>query len=127
MSSAYKSLLILLRMALLLVAFVTYGTEGRRRPMLQLPLPPLARVVATDTSGVTWQQSGEMGGAMVKAREQVVKTLVADGWRLDNSVVLGRPLVKSEIMIWVRRGRRVLFKVWEKEAGTCGFAWGEEE
>ena len=91
-----------------------------------LPLPPLARVATADVSGKTWRQAGELGGSVVAARADFWTALSAAGWTLDKTIVLGRAHAVSELMVWTRRRRRVLLMVWEKEAGTCGFAWGEE-
>ena len=92
-----------------------------------VPLPALARVTSTDPSGQTWQQAGEIGGTVAALRGEFVMTLGSAGWMLDKTIVLGRSSAKSELMIWTRQKRRILFMVWEKEAGTCGFAWGEEK
>ena len=67
------------------------------------------------------------GGTVAALRGEFVMTLGAAGWALDKTIVLGRSSAKSELMIWTRQKRRILFMVWEKEAGTCGFAWGEEK
>ncbi|HPO36379.1 MAG TPA: hypothetical protein PLU38_01550 [Kiritimatiellia bacterium] len=89
-------------------------------------LPALARVTADEPSGETWRQVGELGGSVATARGECAAALAAAGWRLDKTIVLGRSPARSELMLWIRGTRRVLFMVWEKEAGTCGFAWGEE-
>jgi hypothetical protein len=91
-----------------------------------VPLPALARVHATDRSGETWRQTGELGGSVAAARREFVMALGAAGWALDKTIALGRSPARSELMVWTRQKRRILFMVWEKEAGTCGFAWGEE-
>ena len=98
--------------------------EPRAAPAV--PLPALARVTSADPTGRTWQQAGEIGGTVAALRGEFVMTLGAAGWALDKTIVLGRSSAKSELMIWTRQKRRILFMVWEKEAGTCGFAWGEE-
>ena len=90
-------------------------------------LPALVRVQTNDASGETWRQSGEIGGTVVVAGGEFRMALVAAGWRLDKTIVLGRHTSRSELMLWVRQKRRILFMVWEKEAGMCGFAWGEEQ
>ncbi len=92
----------------------------------EVALPPLARVTERDSSGATWQQSGELGGSVVTAVAEVRAAMAGAGWRLDKRIVLGRGVAPSELMLWVCGKRRVLFMVWEREAGTCGFAWGEE-
>ena len=94
---------------------------------LTLSLPPLAEVKSTDRSGKTWQQCGVMGGTVEGALREFVMSLGASGWVLDKTIVLGHGTEKSELMIWTRRTRRILFMVWEKEPGTCGFAWGKEK
>jgi len=89
-------------------------------------LPPLARARPAGPQDGTWRQSGELGGSVAAAGAECRMALAAAGWRLDKTIVLGRAPVRSELMVWVCRNRRILFMVWEKEAGTCGFAWGEE-
>ena len=93
---------------------------------LSVPLPALAKVTSTDASGQTWQQTGEIGGTVAAVRGEFVMALCSAGWVLNKTIVLGRSSAESELMIWTGQKRRILFKVWEKEAGTCGFAWGEE-
>ncbi len=93
---------------------------------LKVPLPPLAEVLSTDCSGQTWQQSGQMGGTVEGVRNELAMTLGTAGWVLDKTIALGRLAARSELMIWTRRKQRMLLMVWEKETGTCGFAWGEE-
>lgn len=102
---------------------VARDPESKR---LKVPLPPLAEVLSTDSSGQTWQQSGQMGGSVEGVRNELAMTLGAAGWALNKTIVLGRLSARSELMIWTRRKQRMLLMVWEKETGTCGFAWGEE-
>jgi hypothetical protein len=108
-----------------LFAWTCLAAEAR--VPLAVPLPPLARVGADDASGETWRQTGEIGGSVAAARGEFRAALGAAGWRLDKTIVLGRGIARSELMVWVRNKRRILFMVWDKEAGTCGFAWGEEK
>ena len=98
-----------------------------KRSALDVPLPPLARVSAADRSGQTWQQAGEIGGTVASASGELAMALGVGGWSLNKTILLGRSSTRSELMIWTRQKRRILFMVWEKEAGTCGFAWGEEK
>ena len=93
---------------------------------LELPLPPLAEVLSSDSSGQAWRQSGQMGGSVEGVRKELAMALGAAGWALNKTIALGRLSARSELMIWTRRRQRVLLMVWEKETGTCGFAWGEE-
>ena len=90
-------------------------------------LPPLARVMSDDAGGQMWRQSGEVGGSVASARADVAMALGAQGWSLSKTIVMGRSPAGSELMVWTLRKRRILFMVWEKEAGLCGFAWGEEK
>jgi hypothetical protein len=83
-------------------------------------------VTADEPSGETWRQVGELGGSVATVRGECAAALAAVGWRLDKMIALGRPPARSELTLWIRGTRRILFMVWEKEAGTCGFAWGEE-
>jgi hypothetical protein len=94
---------------------------------VELPLPPLAEVKASDRSGETWQQSGQMSGSVADVHKEFAMALGAAGWALNKTISLGRTSARSELMIWTRKKQRVLLMVWEKEAGTCGFAWGEEK
>ncbi len=100
---------------------------AERAAPLAVPLPPLARVTASGADGLGWRQSGEVGGSVASARGDFVMALGAQGWTLNKTIVLGRAPHGSELMIWSLRKRRILFMVWEIEAGTCGFAWGEEK
>jgi hypothetical protein len=109
----------------LLAAWTCLAADSR--PPLAVPLPPLARVSADDDSGTTWQQSGELGGSVASMRGAFMAALSAGGWALNKTIVLGRGGSRSELMVWVRNKRRILFMVWEKQAGVCGFAWGEEK
>jgi len=92
-----------------------------------VPLPPLAKVLRSDRDGQTWQQSGEMSGTVEAAQREFVSALGAAGWVLDKTIVMGHGAGRSELMVWHLRSRRILFMVWEMEAGTCGFAWGQEQ
>ena len=89
-------------------------------------LPPLARVTASDDSGATWRQNGELGGAVVTAAAEIRASMAAAGWRLDKRIALRRTPASSELMLWICGNQRILFMVWEIRAGLCGFAWGEE-
>ena len=100
---------------------------GSAAAALAVPLPPLATVKATDASGKTWRQSGEMSGSVEGARREFAMALGAAGWALDKAIVLGQGSTKSELMIWTCRKHRILFMVWEKEPGVSGFAWGQEK
>ncbi|MDD4101446.1 MAG: hypothetical protein PHU80_02290 [Kiritimatiellae bacterium] len=91
-----------------------------------VPLPPLAAVTSTDTGGQTWQQSGEIGGSLEAALKEFAVALGAAGWGLDKTIMLGRLSSRSGLTVWNRGRQRVLLMLWEKEAGTCGFAWGRE-
>ncbi len=94
---------------------------------LALPLPPLAQVTSNDRSGKTWQQSGEMCGTVEGARDEFVQVLKSNGWKLSKRISLGRSRERSELLVLTTAKRRVLFMVWEKEIGKCGFAWGKEQ
>ena len=98
-----------------------------KAPALTLPLPPLAKVTSGDSSGQSWRQAGELGGSVEGAVGEFRMALGSAGWSLDKAVTMGRGPKRSELMIWTRQKSRVLFMVWEKETGTCGFAWGEEQ
>lgn len=113
-----------LAVALLAAAAVQAARDAAA--LSSVALPALARVTADEPSGETWRQVGELGGSVATARGECAAALAAAGWRLDKTIVLGRSPARSELMLWIRGSRRVLFMVWEKEAGTCGFAWGEE-
>jgi hypothetical protein len=93
---------------------------------LKVPLPPFAEVLSTDNTGQTWQQSGRMRGTVEGVRKEFAMTLCKAGWSLNKTIALGQSAARSELMIWTRRKQRILVMVWEKETGTCGFAWGEE-
>lgn len=93
---------------------------------LDVPLPALARVVSSGPGGVMWQQTGELSGSVASARGEFAMALGARGWALSRTMVMGRAPAGSELMVWTLRKRRILVMVWEKEAGSCGFAWGEE-
>jgi hypothetical protein len=107
-----------------LAAAVVRAAQGA--PLSAVALPALARVTADEPSGETWRQVGELGGSVATVRGECAAALAAVGWRLDKMIALGRPPARSELTLWIRGTRRILFMVWEKEAGTCGFAWGEE-
>jgi hypothetical protein len=107
-----------------LAAAVVRATQGAL--LSAVALPALARVTADEPSGETWRQVGELGGSVATVRGECAAALAAAGWRLDKTIALGRSPVCSELTLWIRGKRRILFMVWEKEAGTCGFAWGEE-
>ena len=103
---------------------VAMAPEGER---LKVPLPPLAAVLSADRTGQTWQQSGQMSGTVEGVHKEFAMTLGAAGWALNKTIALGRSTARSELMIWTCRKQRILLMVWEKEAGTCGFAWGEDK
>ena len=109
-----------------LVSLAVLAAGAATAAAAAVALPALARVRTADPSDGTWRQSGELGGSVAAAGAECRMALAAAGWRLDKTIVLGRAPVRSELMVWVCRNRRILFMVWEKEAGTCGFAWGEE-
>jgi len=90
-------------------------------------LPPLARVEYADASGATWQQSGSLGGSVASAGAELRMALATQGWRLDKTIVLKNLPSRSELMLWIRRERRIIMMLWETGAGSCGFAWGEEK
>ncbi len=92
-----------------------------------LPLPPLAQVTSTDRSGQTWQQCGEMSGTVEGASKDFCQAFRADGWQVSKRITLGRLTGRSELLVLAKLKHRVLFMVWEKEVGTCGFAWGKEK
>ncbi len=114
----------LLRCLVALAALAAAAGASAAPPAVALPA--LARARTADPLDGTWRQSGELGGSVAAAGAECRMALAAAGWRLDKTIVLGRAPVRSELMVWVCRNRRILFMVWEKEAGTCGFAWGEE-
>lgn len=122
MNSALSSWRSALGAALCALALAAAGAEPAG-----VPLPPLARVSPVGEAGPTWQQTGELGGSVASASAELTAALGAGGWSLNKRIAVGRGTGRSELMIWVRRGRRILCMVWEKEAGTCGFAWGEEK
>lgn len=93
----------------------------------QVPLPPLAQVTATDPSGQTWRQSGEIGGSVEGAGRAFEQVFRANGWQVNKRIAMGRLKDRSQILVLTRPKRRVLVLVWAKEAGLCGFAWGEEQ
>lgn len=93
---------------------------------MAVPLPPLANVTFADVSGQTWQQGGEIGGSLEAALQDFAVALGTAGWGRDKTIMLGCLSARSGITVWTRRGQRVLLMLWEKEAGTCGFALGRE-
>ena len=106
------------------------STGSQQAPLsdagLVVPLPALATVVANDLSGKTWQQSGTLGGSLEVACGDIRQSLRAGGWKMDKVIALGEGAHRSELTLWLRRNHRILVMVWEKEAGLCGFSWGEE-
>ncbi len=99
--------------------------ETRATPVV--PLPPLAaRVTPIEAPGQTWQQQGELSGSVPSVGAELRLVLGGGGWTLRKTMTVGRGSARSELMIWTRSKHRILVMVWEKEAGTCGFAWGEE-
>jgi hypothetical protein len=93
---------------------------------IAVPLPPLAELTFTDASGQTWRQGGEIGGSLEAALQEFAAALGAAGWGREKTIMLGRLSARSGLTLWTRRRQRVLLMLWEKEAGTCGFAWGRE-
>ena len=94
---------------------------------LALPLPPLAEIKANDATGKTWQQNGTLPGALDVAASDMRRALRSKGWVLDKTIAVGKPVLRSELMIWTRPHHRVLMMVWEIDPGCCGFSWGEEK
>jgi hypothetical protein len=90
---------------------------------LVVPLPPLAEAGTGGAAGKTWQQAGTIEGSLETVRGDFECSLRGAGWRRDKVIGLGR----SELTTWERGRRRMLMMVWEKEAGRCGFTWGEEK
>jgi hypothetical protein len=93
---------------------------------LVVPIPPLASITGRDDDGATWQQTGTMAGALDRVRGDFRQSMRAGGWVLDKTIAMGRAANRSELAIWTIRGHRILLMIWEKEAGLCGFSWGEE-
>lgn len=91
-----------------------------------VPLPPLAVVMGQDLTGKTWQQSGELRGTVEGASREFRQALAGRGWRLEKAIALGRLAGRSALLVCSRGRQRILVMVWEKEVGTCGFAWGRE-
>ena len=94
---------------------------------LVVPIPPLASITGQDDTGATWQQTGTMAGALDRVRGDFRQSMRAGGWVLDKTIAVGRTENRSELAIWTTRGHRILLMIWEKEAGLCGFSWGEEK
>jgi hypothetical protein len=94
---------------------------------LVVPIPPLASITGQDDTGATWQQTGTMAGALDRVRGDFRQSMRAGGWVLDKTIAVGRTANRSELAIWTTRGHRILLMIWEKEAGLCGFSWGEEK
>jgi len=92
-----------------------------------VPLPPLAEVTSTDLSGRTWLQRGEIGGSVEGASRAFARAFGANGWQLSKRIAMGRLKGRSQLLVLTRSQRRVLVMVWAKEAGRCGFAWGNEQ
>jgi len=91
-----------------------------------LPLPPLARVVASDPTGTSWRQSGEISGTVAGVHGDFAAALAGRGWVLQKTIVLGRVPKSSQLMMWRKSRQQVLLLIWEKHAGLCGFSWGVE-
>lgn len=92
-----------------------------------IALPVLAVVTGTESKdGKTWMQEGIMGGTLEVACRDFRQALRAAGWRVDKTMVMGKPGQRSELAIWLRRGQRVLVMITEREPGLCEFTWGEE-
>lgn len=96
------------------------GAEAR------VPLPPLAVVKSEDATGKTWRQSGELRGTVEGASLEFRQALAGGGWRLEKAIAAGRLTGRSALLVCSRGRQRILVMVWEKEVGTCGFAWGRE-
>lgn len=90
------------------------------------PLPPLAEVTRDADAEGTWRQTGRISGSLAVVRREFAACFSRGGWNFDKAIPLGRVTATSEITIWTRGSRRLLLMIWEKEAGTCGFAVGEE-
>ncbi len=91
-----------------------------------VPLPPLARVTASDPDGASWRQSGEISGTVAGAHGDFSAAMARAGWVLQKTIVLGRVPQHSELMMWRKNKQQVLLMIWEKRAGLCGFSWGVE-
>ena len=109
------------------------GTEAGSRvvamdtaPRLVVPLPPLAKPEGRLVSSKTWKQSGTIDGSIETARRDFECSLRDAHWKRDQTIAMGRTGHRSELTTWVSGRRRILMMVWEKEAGVCGFAWGDE-
>jgi len=124
----------------LILAVIFYGRLGQaaevisvqvgtleKTEKLVVPIPPLASIMGQDDTGATWQQTGTMAGALDRVRGDFRQALRAGGWVLDKTIAVGRTENRSELAIWTTRGHRILLMIWEKEAGLCGFSWGEEK
>lgn len=90
----------------------------------QLPLPPLAKVTSVESRKSAWCQSGEISGNVVGLHGDFSAVMARGGWVLNKTIVMGRGLKRSELMLWSKGGQRVLLMIWEKSAGKCGFSWG---
>jgi len=101
--------------------------EEKKADALAVPLPPLVRVSSVDAAGQTWQQSGEIGGSVEGASRAFARAFGANGWQLSKRIAMGRLKGRSQLLVLTRSQRRVLVMVWAKEAGRCGFAWGNEQ
>jgi hypothetical protein len=97
-----------------------------RAPAVTWPLPPLAEVTRGADGEGTWRQTGRIGGSLATVRSEFAAGFSRGGWSFDKAIPLGKVTTTSEIMIWTRGSRRLLLMIWEQEAGTCGFAVGEE-
>ena len=124
----------------LIVAMVFCGITGQaaegiaarvgvleKAKKLVVPIPPLASITGQDDTGATWQQTGTMAGSLDRVRGDFRQSMRAGGLVLDKTIAVGRTENRSELAIWTTRGHRILLMIWEKEAGLCGFSWGEEK
>jgi hypothetical protein len=124
----------------LTLALIFYGALGQAEELISarvgtlekskklvVPIPPLASITGQDDTGATWQQTGTMAGALDRVRGDFRQSMRTGGWVLDKTIAVGRAVNRSELAIWTIRGHRILLMIWEKEAGLCGFSWGEEK
>ena len=90
---------------------------------VRLPQPPvLARVEGRDTSGKTWQVTGNMTGSLPVAEREFDAAFVRQGWQLDKVISLGNNAHK--LYLWRKGQNGILLMLSEEGVAKSSFAFG---
>lgn len=107
--------------ALFLTVFVAAAHATAADPAM----PDGFKAAFSDSTGLTWRQSGSVAAAMTNAVAALSAAMTAQGYRMKHDIFdTTSPEPDRHLFLWVKPDEELTVMLWDAGDGETGFAWG---